>query len=240
MLHARNFCESESFRRDNYDFDPATEGSRNGAPLVAQVAGDDPHYMSEAARILERTGVDAIDVNLGCPQNIARKGNYGAYLLPQTDVVCEVIRAMRGSVSTPITAKVRIQPDLEDTVRICQLLVDAGACMLAVHGRTVDETKTSQGSVDLGAIKAVVDSVPVPVIANGGVEFPSDVSKVVSQTGAVGVMSSEALLENPSLFACGRDDGGMSGREIAHRQLELCEEVRNTFFPRFATQRPSI
>ena len=226
MLHARNFVESQTFRADNYDFRRGHEGLSHGRPVVAQVAGDDPGYMSEAARLLSLSGADAVDVNLGCPQGIARKGNYGAYLLPQTDRVCEIVRAMRRAVGegTAVTAKIRLEKSLEETMTTVEALVESGVEALAVHGRTAGETKTRQGPANWDAVRAVVEACPVPVIANGGVEWGSDVGRALAATGAAGVMSSEALLENPSLFGGGEDDGDMRPGDVLGRQLDLCDE----------------
>ena len=171
MLHARNFVASKRYRRENYDFDRALglEGlASTGKPVIAQLAGDDVSTMVQAAKILEASGVDAIDVNLGCPQAIARKGNYGAYLGRQADAACGILAAMKGAVSTPITAKVRIQPDLETTLRICREIEKTGVSMMTVHGRTLEENKTATKCANWDAIKAVVEALDIPVIGNGG------------------------------------------------------------------------
>ena len=170
--------------------------------------------MSSAALILSASGVDAIDINLGCPQGIARKGNYGAYLLPQVSLVCSIIKAMKTATDTPVTVKVRCLDTSEGTLENVRMLEDAGVDMIAVHGRTVKETKTRQGPVNLDVIKAVVEQSKVPVIANGGIELSSDAHKVLEATGACGVMSSEGLLENPGLFGGGCDDTDMTPAEV--------------------------
>ncbi|GMH49765.1 hypothetical protein TL16_g00607 [Triparma laevis f. inornata] len=157
MLHARNFVSSKSFRDDNYDFNPKLEGLKyNNPPLIAQIAGDDVKFMTEAAQILADSGVDGIDINLGCPQAIARKGNYGAYLLPQTELTTEIVRSIKKKLpTTPLTAKIRIQDNIYDTLTIAGKLQEAGVEMLTVHGRTLKENKTLTRQANWDAISQV-------------------------------------------------------------------------------------
>mmetsp|Transcript_12606 Transcript_12606/g.25709 ORF Transcript_12606/g.25709 Transcript_12606/m.25709 type:complete len:389 (-) Transcript_12606:3-1169(-) len=226
MLHARNFVMSKKFQSDNYDFNPSLEGisSPTSVPCIAQIAGDDVTTMVEAAKILEGSGVDAIDVNLGCPQAIARKGGYGAFLGRRVDTTVSILSALTRSVSTPITAKVRIQPDLETTLETCRRIEGTGITMLAVHGRTLEENKTKTRKANWDAIREITNALTIPVIGNGGIEYHSDIAKMVSHTNVKGVMSSEGLLENPSIFTSQPDDGDLTPREILNRQVKLAKE----------------
>lgn len=69
-----------------------------------------------------------------------------------------------------------------------------------VHGRTVSSTKTTQGAANWDIIRKVKDAVSIPVVANGGIETGADAERLLDETGADAVMSSEGLLENPALF----------------------------------------
>jgi tRNA-dihydrouridine synthase len=86
--------------------------------VIAQLAANDPSTAAEAVRILQGSSVDGIDLNLGCPQAIAKRGDYGAYLLPQQDRVQAILTAMVAASSVPISAKIRIQSDLAQTLEI--------------------------------------------------------------------------------------------------------------------------
>jgi len=224
MIHARHFVESSTFRKSNCDFTASLEGySQSKCPVIAQICANDPKTAGLAARILSDAGVDGIDLNLGCPQYIAKKGDYGAYLLPQIHRVEEILTAIVGNSDTPVTAKVRIQDDMDTTVDICRRIEATGISLLTVHGRTVRENKQTVKEANWDAIKRVVESVQVPVVANGGVEYPSDVKRLLEYTGAAGVMSSESLLENPALFDS-EDDWAMTPREVVERQVILAHE----------------
>lgn len=210
-------------------------------PTVVQIAAHDPDVAVEAALMIleksESTGssvngsispVVAFDLNLGCPQGIARKGKYGAFLhdeYPQSayDVLIK-LRAMLPR-EIGVTAKVRLPPTKADAEagklgnmselshlptpeeRI-QRLIDCGVDLITVHGRTRFENKVAVGKADWNSIERCVQTARVysgnaqyPLIANGGIETYNDVERCLDQTQASGVMSSESLLENPGLFS---------------------------------------
>ncbi len=206
MLHARLFTEVGAYREQHFDPAPADE------PLVAQLAGHDPPTVLRAAQMVE-ANVAAVDLNFGCPQGIARKGRYGAFLLDEPDVMVALVRTLATELSVPVTAKLRLLPSASDgrapsvdaSVALCQRLAEAGASALAVHGRTREQNKQYCGRADWDAIARVVQAVDVPVIANGGIGSRADVDACLAHTGAAAVMSSEALLENPALFCANRD-----------------------------------
>ena len=176
MIHAKNFVQSEVFRKNHLDVYPVKDSNAFDRPVSVQIAGYDPECMAKAAMdIYERCegNLDAIDLNLGCPQAIARKGRYGAFLfLEDNDVVCNILRSMRKTLprDVAITAKIRVLKDaakLKDKILNMQ---DAGLDLLTVHGRNVKENKTAVREANWDKIKLVVDTLDI--------------------TGAAGVMSS--------------------------------------------------
>lgn len=75
----------------------------------------------------------AVDLNLGCPQGIARKGKYGSYLLPNYNLVEQIAKALGGEeVRFPFTVKIRLLPSLDDTIKLCKMLEREGAQMITV------------------------------------------------------------------------------------------------------------
>jgi len=145
--------------------------------------------------------VDAVDLNFGCPQQIAKKGRYGAFLLDEPDVMVSLVDTLARNLQVPVTAKLRmLHGPVEGTVELCQRLEAAGASVLCLHGRTREQNKQRAGAASWDAVAEVVERVGVPVIANGGIATADDVDACLAHTGAAAVMSSEALLENPALF----------------------------------------
>ena len=229
MIHARLFCERQQYRDKFWDFvNGVPEADR---PLVAQFCGSDPKYLLPAMKAIQHA-VDAVDINCGCPQGIARKGHYGAFLL-ESPTLPDLVQSLAAELDVPVTVKVRILPSgVEDSLTLYEKLVDAGAALITVHGRTRHQNKQLTGSADWDAIRRTVERIGhrVPVIANGSIADLDDVRECIRQTGVDGVMSSEALLEYPALFletntkaTEGRRTG--PGRvQLAREFLDLCRE----------------
>lgn len=209
MLHARNFANSKKFREDFVDWLDYTprsglkheeEWARElDKSIIAQFAGDDPASLVKAGKYIENS-VAAIDLNLGCPQQIAKRGHYGAYLLPEKNLVRSILEAMVQNLNCPITVKIRKLENEEDTLALCEMIEKCGVQMLTVHCRTVQSSKQFVGPPDWDIIRKVKQTVSIPVVANGGISCRKDVLDCLQYTGADAVMSSEGLLENPRLF----------------------------------------
>jgi len=231
MMHARNFKNDKNYRATCVDWDDYTHTSGKAhdeaaaraldSPLIVQLAGDDPDVLVEAGRFVHHD-VAAIDLNLGCPQKIAKRGNYGAYLLPNKALIVSLLTAMVKGLDCPITAKIRRLSSDEETIELAQAIEACGVQMLTIHGRTVESSKLFTGPCDWDIIKKVKASVSIPVVANGGISCRQDALQCLEETGADAVMSSEALLENPKLFS---EEGDRLFREdYVKAQFQTCYE----------------
>ncbi|GBE59750.1 tRNA-dihydrouridine synthase 4 [Babesia ovata] len=208
MLHGRIFGESEKYRALHFQTTP------EDSPLIAQLCGDDAAALSTAAAHLKGK-VAAVDINLGCPQGIAKDGHYGAYLLDEPDLVTGIVSRITQEVGIPVTCKIRKieKNSLQSTLNFCYSLEQSGCRALTVHGRHRSEKGQQIREADWDAIRIVKSRVRIPVIANGGIETFDDVRRCLDHTGyaavlallnvhrADAVMSSEALLERPYLFS---------------------------------------
>eukprot|EP00759_Apiculatamorpha_spiralis_P018319 PhF_6_TR24777/c0_g1_i1/m.34030/K05542/DUS1; tRNA-dihydrouridine synthase 1 len=170
-------------------------------PLIAQFCGNDPETLVAAAKFIERN-VDGFDFNLGCPQGVARKEKFGSYLMEDWDTIFSCIRAMANQLAVPISAKIRLFPDKELNLAYVKMLVDAGASMINIHGRTREMKGATMGLADWNAIRDVVDvyGTTVPILTNGTIAYPGDVAECLKTTNAHGVMVGEALLYDPRFF----------------------------------------
>lgn len=79
----------------------------------------------EAAKLIEHE-CDAIDINLGCPQHIAKRGHYGAYLQDEWGLISSIVKTMKANISVPITCKIRVFDDVNTTVEYAKMLVESG------------------------------------------------------------------------------------------------------------------
>ncbi len=194
MLHARLFAESAKYRRAKFTTAP---GDR---PLMIQFCGNDPEIVLAAAQYVEGQ-CEAVDLNLGCPQNIAKRGRYGSFLLEEADLICSIVARLAAKLQTPVSCKIRILPSRERTLDLARRIEDAGCSLLTVHGRTKEQNKERVGACDWDIIRAIKDAVQIPVIANGGVGTFAEAQRCREATGADAIMSAEAILENPALVA---------------------------------------
>jgi len=249
MIHSKLFTTSQNYREKFWT--PGFSGHVKGDyPLVTQFCCNDPDVAVEAAKIVvDDPNVVAVDINAGCPQGIARRGHYGAFLLEDGERLVKIVSALKKAVGNKVRVfvKVRLLPhhrkgmeggnveecgcngelpyeettyDMDASLNLYRRLINAGASLLTIHGRTRHQKGQLTGPVSLPAIKRVVEELGhlVPIIANGGIEDLADVRKVLDFTGAHGVMSSEGVLENPALFYHER----VPRIELARRFLALC------------------
>ncbi len=194
MLHARLFCEHAAYRHEYFTTCPADR------PLFVQFCGNDRHLLLDAAARVQDDG-DAIDLNLGCPQHIARRGRYGAFLLEEGELLAGIVSHLATHLHVPVTCKIRLLPTLARTLELARLLEASGCALLTVHGRTREQKGERSGACDWSAIRKIKEALSIPVIANGGVGTFAEGQRCREETGADAVMSSEALLENPAWVA---------------------------------------
>lgn len=220
MLHARIFNENAAYREEH--FTSTFDHPSKDRPLLAQFCANDPDILLNAARHVEPY-VDGVDINLGCPQRIAKKGRYGSFLMNDIPLVESMVRKLADNLSVPVTVKIRRFPDLQETVEYAARLEKAGASLVAVHGRTREEKRAKSSMACWETIAAVKKALHVPVLANGNLRNIQDVHYCLDATGADGVMSAEALLEDPAMFSSRRLETPYSPIEGPTMLLEYCD-----------------
>ena len=157
-------------------------------PLAIQLFGSNPKAMGDAARLVEATGADVVDVNFGCPVRKVTKTGAGATLLEQPDLACRIVDAIARSVDVPVSVKMR--RGLENGSRACLVvgprLVEAGAASLTLHPRSARQMYT--GVADHTLTAELVSLVDVPVVASGDITSRARAQAVLATTGAEAVM----------------------------------------------------
>ena len=217
MLHARLFLEDPKYRAEHFTTCP---GDR---PLLVQFCANDPATLLAAAKLVE-AHCDGVDLNLGCPQRIAKRGNYGAFLMDDLARVQAMVETLSQGLSVPVTCKIRIFPEPERTLAYAKMLEAAGCQLLAVHGRT-DQKDARKFRADRAAIAAVAAALRIPVVANGDVRSVAEADECIKVTGTTGVLSAEPLLGDPRLFDSRRpeDPAERPADEAAQTALEYLQ-----------------
>lgn len=200
---------------------------------AAQLAVRGEHHEAYPIHVTRSGGVDellykcdAVDLNLGCPQGIARRGHYGSFLMEDWDLIHTIVHTLHVELEVPVTVKIRVfdepvspcqasdgplsvsaAPDLafdaQLTILYAKMLCDAGAQLLCIHGRTRAMKGQQTGLANLDLIRQVRVALGgrVPVIANGNVVVYDDVLQHLRHTGCDGHMCAEPLLWAPTLFS---------------------------------------
>jgi tRNA-dihydrouridine synthase B len=170
-------------------------------PTAAHLFGSDPADMAEAARRAEALGrFDLIDINCGCPVRRVMARGAGAALMHKPERVRDIVRAVTSAVSLPVTVKTRLgpKPGTVSALDIARATADGGGVALFVHARYT--TQVHQGPTDLATLASIVRSSPVPVVANGSIGDAASSLRVLSETGAAGLMIGRAAVGRPWMF----------------------------------------
>lgn len=215
MYHARLFGEQEKMRTQHFQPTREATGDKKrkdelfldgnpkfDRPLFVQFCANDPNEFLAAAKHVAPY-CDAVDLNLGCPQGIARKGHYGAFLQEDWDLIYKLINKLHTELSVPITAKFRIQETKEKTLEYAKMILSAGANIITVHGRRREQKGHETGVADWSYIRYLRDNLPpeTVIFANGNILNHDDIERCLEATGADGVMSAEGNLSDPTIFS---------------------------------------
>jgi tRNA-dihydrouridine synthase B len=177
------------------------KGPGDADVVAGQIFGAEPAVMAEASRRVADAGFDLLDVNLGCPVKKVHRQSAGAALMADVGLLAEVVRAVVKSSPIPVTAKIRVGLSEEkiNGPDVARILENEGIACVAVHGRT--SAQGFSGKSDPERIARIVNTVNIPVIANGDVTKPSDASALLKRTGAAAVMIGRAALREPDIIS---------------------------------------
>lgn len=200
------------------------------APHIVQLAGCDPHWMGEAARLAEASGADVVDINMGCPAKRVTGGWSGSALMRDLDHAVSLVAATVAATRLPVTVKMRLGWDdaSRNAPELARRAVDAGASVITVHGRT--RQQFYKGAADWAAIRPVRDAVPdAPLVANGNIGSAEDARRCLTASGADGVMVGRAALGRPWLpgrIAAALAAGGCETEpDLSEKLAATCEHL---------------
>ena len=202
--------------------------NKDDMPLICQVSGSfDSNILATAKDFTSLPNCVAIDINLGCCQKVAKRGNYGYFLVENENKrrnVIKMVEEISNGINVPLCVKIRmIENDVDITANFAQQLEKAGAKIITVHARSAEQDKS--GDINIECIKKIVQSVKIPVIANGGIDSKEKAKKILEESGAAGVMIGQALLKNPALFCNDENLANKTIFDIAKEYIEIAKDV---------------
>ncbi len=217
LVHARSLLEGNRRALELVDTEPEDH------PLSVQLFGPVAEEVRDAALWLQERGVQAVDVNMGCPVEKVIKIGAGAAMLKDPMRTAEFVKTITRAVNIPVTVKTRLGWDgtQSQAVILAPLLEEVGVSGITIHGRT--RQGAFRGTVDLAGIRAVVNSVcDIPVFGNGDVTDLASAREMMDHTGCAGLVIGRGALVDPWIFR--RLERGLSG-VMSGRRHTLEEHV---------------
>ena len=165
-----------------------------------QIAGSDPDELAFAARVNADNGAQIIDINMGCPAKKVNKKLAGSALLKEPKLVEAIVKSVVDAVDIPVTLKIRTGwcHDTRNGCEIAKIAEANGIQSLAVHGRT--RSDFYKGDAEYDTIKAIKQSISIPVVANGDITSAEKAKQVLDYTGADAIMIGRAAQGRPWIF----------------------------------------
>ena len=197
----REMVSAEAIIRDNEKTLGMTDFVESERPIVQQIFGSDPLTMAKAAEIvMQHAGPEGIDINMGCPVYKITSNFNGCALMKDPKLAQDIIREIKRAIGeTPLSIKIRLgwsSPD--DFKYFIPAIEEAGAELITVHGRTKEQGYS--GVSDWKRIAEAKKIATVPLLANGDIHKPRQVSEALGVTGADGVLIARGALGNPWFF----------------------------------------
>lgn len=198
-------------------------------PHMVQLAGCEAQWMRRGAEIAHAAGADIIDVNFGCPAKRVTNGYAGSALMRVPDEAVRLVETVVAATPLPVTVKMRLGWD-DDNLNAADLarrVVDAGAQMITVHGRT--RQQFYKGTARWHLVRPVVAAVGVPVVVNGDIADAATAREALAQSGAAAVMIGRGAQGQP--WVVGQVAGALAGRPVATAPAggELAELVEEHY-----------
>ena len=183
--------------RETEEFVRRAAPHNGSGPFIVQLAGREPEWMRIGAELAEIAGADIIDINMGCPAKKVTGGQSGCALMREPGLARQLIASTVAGTKRPVTVKMRLGWDDAslNAPEIARIAEGEGARMITVHGRT--RQQFYEGHANWSRIAPVVESVKLPVIANGDIVDATSAATAMKASGACGVMLGRGATGRP-------------------------------------------
>ena len=183
-------------------------------PVTFQIYGDEPDMILEAALRVQEWGPDIIDVNMGCPAKSISDRGAGVGMMRTPEKIARTFSLLSAHLRVPVTGKIRLGWEGDKNYRlIARIVEENGGSLIALHGRTKEQSYG--GQADWDAIAEVQAAVKIPVIGSGDVKRAADIARMKAHTGCEAVMIGRAAIANPWIFA------GLDREQVPPEQVRL-------------------
>ncbi len=234
-LTVTEFIASEGLRRGSAKIEEMAKFDPDEHPVAIQIYGRDPYSMSEAARIIEDSGADICDINMGCPSKKVCAHSGGSALMKDEALARQIVSAVRAAIRIPLTVKMRSGFDAEhrNAEHIAWMCQEEGAQAVTIHWRTRTDLYGGTRAVD--QIAAAKSKLSIPVIGNGDIVDAESARRMFADTGCDGVMIGRGAIKNP--WVClqisqdlrGEPQTVVDAAEKKRVLLAYIDSVRSTF-----------
>lgn len=237
-LSVSEFISVEGLTRHNPKSKRQMHFDESERPFAVQIFGGQPERMALGAQMAEEVGADILDINCGCPApKVVRHGG-GSGLLKDLSRLEIILKEIKKSISIPLTLKMRIgfTDSTINATEVAKMAEQCGVEHIQVHGRTKEQGY--KGLANWEVIKAVKESVKVPVSGNGDIVTVEGALKRFEETGVDGILIGRGAMQNPWIFR--QIEDAMEGREIYQPDLAEKQAVLLEFFGYVREEMPEL
>ena len=213
----------------------------SGVPVFVQLLGSDPTLMAANAARAATLGAPGIDLNFGCPAKTVNRSQGGAALLRTPLLIRSICQAVRERVpnTVPVTAKIRLGYDTEDQFEeILDALAQVELSELTIHART--RRQGYRPPAHWHQLSKATQKMPYPVIANGELWSPSDVTRCAAISGCDTFMLARGALCRPDLAAAiqghhrGLEPPAFAWQQTQELLIQFLERNQQSYDDRYA------
>lgn len=188
-------------------------------PLSFQISANSVDFIDQAIDKILQTGVDCVDLNVGCPARSVVKSGAGSELMADMPTLESIVKRIRERLPIAFTVKMRAGFKKKNAEDVAQMLWDNGVDMIAIHPRL--QTARHSGELDFELVRKIKNKLSIPIIFSGNVVTIDDARNVYEKTGVDGYLIGRGAQGKPWRLA--QLQAEAEGRNYVITQKEVIE-----------------